>query len=122
MQLSSGMIYLHNQNVIHRDLSARNVLCKEEDGQLTVKVADFGLSRLVKEDYYLSETVSLPVKWCAIEVLKFRKFTTKSDVWSFGVLMWEIYEHGASKSLIVCLVTFKQYHIQNSVIQKQWLK
>jgi len=89
------MIYLHDQGIIHRDLSARNILVKEEEGKYTIRISDFGLSReLNTEDFYKSESKQFPVKWASNEVLKHRKYSTKSDVWSFGITLWEILEGG----------------------------
>jgi len=93
MQICKGMRYLENQSLLHRDLAARNILVMRED---LVKISDFGLSRL--QDYYKLEEIEgkrfLPVKWYALESLLDRRFTTKSDVWSFGVTMWEILSYG----------------------------
>ncbi|XP_056385719.1 fibroblast growth factor receptor 2 isoform X2 [Hyla sarda] len=94
-QLSRGMEYLASQKCIHRDLAARNVLVTESN---VMKIADFGLARDVNNiDYYKKTTNGrLPVKWMAPEALFDRVYTHQSDVWSFGVLMWEIFTLGGS--------------------------
>uniref|UniRef100_A0A8C9R832 Tyrosine-protein kinase n=1 Tax=Scleropages formosus TaxID=113540 RepID=A0A8C9R832_SCLFO len=90
--VSEGMAYLESQQYLHRDLAARNCLV---DSQGTVKVTDFGLSRYVLDDEYTSSAGSkFPVRWSPPEVLLYCKFSSKSDVWAFGVLMWEIYTLG----------------------------
>jgi len=92
--IAAGMGYLASQNIVHRDLAARNLLVTQSDGRFTVKIADLGLSRQVENDVYHASDKSFPVKWSPPEVIEHRQFTTKSDVWSFGVAMWEIFEFG----------------------------
>ncbi|XP_030360715.1 tyrosine-protein kinase ITK/TSK [Strigops habroptila] len=87
-----GMAYLEQNSVIHRDLAARNCLVGESH---VVKVSDFGMSRVVLDDQYTSSTgTKFPVKWSAPEVFSYSNYSTKSDVWSFGVLMWEVFSEG----------------------------
>ncbi|TKS72151.1 Tyrosine-protein kinase BTK [Collichthys lucidus] len=90
--VSEGMAYLESKQYIHRDLAARNCLV---DGNGTVKVTDFGLSRYVLDDEYTSSAGSkFPVRWSPPEVLLYCKFSSKSDIWAYGVLMWEVYTLG----------------------------
>ncbi|XP_056305953.1 tyrosine-protein kinase Tec isoform X1 [Danio aesculapii] len=87
-----GMEYLEHNQFIHRDLAARNCLVNERN---VVKVCDFGMTRYVLDNQYTSSMGSrFPVKWSPPEVLHFNKFSNKSDVWSFGVLMWEVFSEG----------------------------
>ena len=91
-QVASGMAYLEAQNYIHRDLAARNILVGEN---LSCKVADFGLARVIQDDEYQArEGAKFPIKWTAPEAALYNKFTTKSDVWSFGVLLSEFITYG----------------------------
>ncbi|KAM8773864.1 protein-tyrosine kinase 6 isoform 2-T2 [Rhynchonycteris naso] len=90
-QVAEGMGYLESQNYIHRDLAARNILVGENN---ICKVGDFGLARLIKEDIYLSHDRHIPYKWTAPEALSRGHYSVKSDIWSFGVLLHEIFSRG----------------------------
>ncbi|XP_055613922.1 tyrosine-protein kinase transmembrane receptor Ror-like, partial [Uranotaenia lowii] len=92
-QICDGMEYLASHHYVHRDLAARNCLVGDH---LTVKISDFGLSRdIYSSDYYRVQSKSLlPVRWMPSESILYGKFTTESDVWSFGVVLWEIYSYG----------------------------
>ncbi|XP_062982475.1 cytoplasmic tyrosine-protein kinase BMX [Elgaria multicarinata webbii] len=87
-----AMAFLESHQFIHRDLAARNCLV---DTDLTVKVSDFGMTRYVLDDQYISSLgTKFPVKWSAPEVFHYTKFSSKSDVWAFGILMWEVFTLG----------------------------
>ena len=89
--IAYGMQYLSEMSYVHRDLAARNVLV---NSQLVCKIADFGLSREIGEGNvdgaYTTRGGKIPVRWTAPEAIAFRKFTSSSDVWSFGIVMWEV--------------------------------
>jgi serine/threonine protein kinase len=85
------MEHLHKHNIVHRDLAARNLLLdKRQHGMHTIKVCDFGLSRALEDTYYRATHSKMPVKWTSPEAIRYRKFTSKSDVWSYGVTIWEV--------------------------------
>ncbi|XP_059411619.1 focal adhesion kinase 1-like isoform X5 [Carassius carassius] len=87
-QLSTALAYLESKRFVHRDIAARNVLVSSTD---CVKLGDFGLSRYMEDcSYYKASKGKLPIKWMAPESINFRRFTSASDVWMFGVCMWEI--------------------------------
>ncbi|XP_065069425.1 tyrosine-protein kinase SYK-like [Rhopilema esculentum] len=95
LQVDEGMQYLESQHFVHRDLAARNVLVVSEN---FVKISDFGMSRAMGagNEYYRAERAGKwPLKWYAPECIFYFKFTSKSDVWSYGVTMWEALNYGA---------------------------
>uniref|UniRef100_A0A2L2XWC2 Tyrosine-protein kinase n=1 Tax=Parasteatoda tepidariorum TaxID=114398 RepID=A0A2L2XWC2_PARTP len=92
-QISNGMKYLETEKLIHRDLAARNILVGEAS---IVKLADFGLARIMDEEVYVTSGGKLPVKWTAPEAYVSGEFTIKADVWSFGIVLFEIFTHGES--------------------------
>uniref|UniRef100_A0AAV2ISV2 Tyrosine-protein kinase receptor n=1 Tax=Knipowitschia caucasica TaxID=637954 RepID=A0AAV2ISV2_KNICA len=92
-QIAAGMVYLASQHFVHRDLATRNCLVREN---LLVKIGDFGMSRDVySTDYYrVGGHTMLPIRWMPPESILYRRFTTESDVWSLGVVLWEIFTYG----------------------------
>ncbi|XP_078337656.1 uncharacterized protein LOC111136017 isoform X3 [Crassostrea virginica] len=95
-QICDGMSYLESKRLIHRDLAARNILVFSKH---KVKISDFGLSRAlgVGKDYYQSKysiNLKLPIAWCAPECINYLKFTSASDVWAYGVTLWEMFTYG----------------------------
>lgn len=91
-QIASGMAYLEHEKYVHRDLAARNILVGENQ---VCKIADFGLARFIKETEYEARVgARFPIKWTAPEAANFSKFTIKSDVWSFGIVLYEIITKG----------------------------
>lgn len=92
-QITAGMEYLASHGYVHKDLAARNVLVGE---QLHVKISDLGLSReIYSSDYYcLQPKTLLPIRWMPPEAIAYGKFTTDSDIWSFGVVLWEVFSYG----------------------------
>ncbi|XP_026227609.1 ephrin type-B receptor 4a [Anabas testudineus] len=94
--IASGMKYLAEMSYVHRDLAARNILI---NSNLVCKVSDFGLSRFLQENssdptYTSSLGGKIPIRWTAPEAIAFRKFTSASDVWSYGIVMWEVMSFG----------------------------
>ncbi|XP_051880248.1 ephrin type-A receptor 7 isoform X9 [Pristis pectinata] len=92
--IAAGMRYLADMGYVHRDLAARNILV---NSNLVCKVSDFGLSRIVEDDpeaVYTTTGGKIPVRWTAPEAIQYRKFTSASDVWSYGIVMWEVMSYG----------------------------
>ncbi|XP_033960079.1 ephrin type-A receptor 4b isoform X1 [Pseudochaenichthys georgianus] len=92
--IASGMKYLSDMSYVHRDLAARNILV---NSNLVCKVSDFGLSRVLEDDpeaAYTTRGGKIPIRWTAPEAIAYRKFTSASDVWSYGIVMWEVISYG----------------------------
>ncbi|XP_034751625.1 muscle, skeletal receptor tyrosine-protein kinase [Etheostoma cragini] len=92
-QIAAGMAYLSERKFVHRDLATRNCLVGEE---MVVKIADFGLSRnIYSADYYkANENDAIPIRWMPPESIFYNRYTTESDVWAYGVVLWEIFSNG----------------------------
>jgi serine/threonine protein kinase len=94
-QVSSGLAHMASIKFVHRDIAARNCLVGNRDGELVVKVSDFGMARnIYQREYYSKDGGMLPLRWMAPEAVTDGRNTTLSDVWSFGVLMWEVFTFG----------------------------
>ncbi|KAL2099921.1 hypothetical protein ACEWY4_004315 [Coilia grayii] len=92
-QVAAGMAYLSERKFVHRDLATRNCLVGED---MVVKIADFGLSRnIYSADYYkANENDAIPIRWMPPESIFYNRYTSESDVWAYGVVLWEIFSHG----------------------------
>uniref|UniRef100_A0A8C6UF60 receptor protein-tyrosine kinase n=1 Tax=Neogobius melanostomus TaxID=47308 RepID=A0A8C6UF60_9GOBI len=92
--IASGMKYLSDMSYVHRDVAARNILV---NSNLVCKVSDFGMSRVLEDDpeaAYTTRGGKIPIRWTAPEAIAYRKFTSASDVWSYGIVMWEVMSYG----------------------------
>ena len=97
IQIADAMVYLESRKIVHRDIAARNVLVARS-GLNSVKLNDFGLSRTIStSNYYKKQSNDkVPIKWMAPESIVDRKYSSASDVWSYGVFVWEVYEKGTT--------------------------
>lgn len=106
-EICEGMIYLQSQKFIHRDLAARNIMVAQDrlDTSFYVKISDFGLSRVLQsgKEYYRGNPDEFPVQWYAPECIRDHKFNYVSDVWSFGVVLWEMFTLGEKPIYADCM-------------------
>ena len=116
INISAGLHYLAEHHFVHRDLATRNCLINE---QLFVKIADFGLSKDVySKDYYrLGEKSLLPIRWMPPEAILYCKFSTQSDIWSFGIVLWEIFAGGAQPYYTLSNEEVVDYVTEKNVLQ-----
>ena len=111
-QITKGMAYLEHEKLVHRNLAARNILVGENN---TCKVADFRLARMLEDNDYYHQQGKLTDKWTALEAVFYGNYTIKSDVWSFGILLVEIFTFGAvpypgmTNSEVLTLVSIQQH-------------
>lgn len=94
LTIASGMHYLQTEGIIHGDLRAQNLLITKIDDELSIKISDFGLAKHINQFYTGEDEKFIPIKWTAPEVITKKKFSTHSDIWSFGVVIWEISHEG----------------------------